>query len=174
MEENIERKFKWFWAWQDEKEESWLEDMSRHGLHLRELGVLGWYYFQRGEPGEYAYRMDFNNTQKNRSEYLQLFQDAGWQHCGRLGGWDYFRKQHKPGEVMEIYSDRESKIQKYNRLLISLIIFIPIMIVLLTSNRGEDEMAIYELARMLGLVLLVLYSIALIKIMQRMIRLKNG
>ncbi len=31
---------KWFWAWQDDKEERWLEEMSERGLHLVSPGVL--------------------------------------------------------------------------------------------------------------------------------------
>jgi Protein of unknown function (DUF2812) len=173
MEEKTVSKFKWFWAWQDDKEETWLEEMSRQGLHLQSPGLPGMYYFESGEPRDYVYRLDFNNSYKNRNEYLQIFQDAGWKHVGRLGGWDYFRKLRQPGEVMEIYSDKESKIQKYYRLLLTLIIFLPIMIVLLTSNQGEHTRTIYEIGRLLGAVLLVLYSVAMIKILQRINRLKN-
>jgi len=30
-------KIKWFWAWQDEKEEAWLSNMARDGWHLKGL-----------------------------------------------------------------------------------------------------------------------------------------
>ncbi len=174
MEAKIERKFKWFWAWQDDKEEAWLEEMSRQGLHLKATGLPGIYDFERGEPGDYAYRLDYNTSHKDRAYYLQLFQDAGWEHCGRLGGWDYFRKPRKSGELMEIFSDRESKILKFNRLLTILVIFFPILLMLLTRDRRESDIAIYEIGRMLGLVLMVLYSLAMIKIIQRIGRLKKG
>jgi hypothetical protein len=174
MEEKIMLKFNWFWAWQDDKEESWLEEMSRQGLHLQSLGLPGMYYLDPGEPRDYAYRLDFNTFRNDRANYLGIFQDAGWEHLGSLGGWDYFRKQRKPGELMEIYSDNESKIQKYNRLLLYLIIFFPIMIVLLTSGQDEDTRTIYQIGRLLGAGLLILYSIAMIKIFGRINRLKKS
>jgi len=47
MKENLIRKTKWFLPWQDHKEEVWLEEMSKQGLHFI-------YYFddcQRFDPG---------------------------------------------------------------------------------------------------------------------------
>jgi len=174
MERKIVRKFNWFWAWNDDREEAWLEEMSRQGLHLSSLGLPGFYYFVRGEPGDYAYRLDFNTTHKDRANYLALFQDAGWEHLGNLGGWEYFRKQRKPGEVMEIFTDNESKVQKYQRLLLYLIVLFPIMIVLMTSGPEESTRTIYEVVRLLGAGMLILYSIAMLKIFGRINRLKKS
>jgi hypothetical protein len=42
------RKWKLFWAWQDEKEEAWLRQMAQEGLHLKSPG-LGMYTFQPGD-----------------------------------------------------------------------------------------------------------------------------
>lgn len=173
MQPQTVRRFKWFWAWNDDREEAWLEEMSRQGLHLRSLGLPGFYYFERGEPDDYAYRLDFNTSHKDRANYLTIFNDAGWEHLGKLGGWEYFRKQRKPGEVAEIFTDTESKIQKYTRLLIYLVIFFPIMIVLLISDPGEDPRTIYQVGRMLGAVLLMLYVAAMLKIFMRINRLKK-
>jgi len=172
MERKIVRKFNWFWAWNDDREEAWLEEMSRQGLHLSSLGLPGFYYFESGEPGDYAYRLDFNTTHKDRANYLALFQDAGWEHLGNLGGWEYFRKQRKPGEVMEIFTDNESKIKKYTRLMVYLVIFFPVLFILVTSDPGEHTRTIYQIGRLLGALLLLLYSVALIKILGRISRLK--
>ncbi len=35
MNQSIVRISKWFWPWQDDKEEAWLEELSRQGLHLK-------------------------------------------------------------------------------------------------------------------------------------------
>ena len=34
MDKNQIKKTKWFWAWEDEKEEAWLSEMASEGLHL--------------------------------------------------------------------------------------------------------------------------------------------
>ena len=73
-------KFKWFWAWQDEKEEAWLHEMAKEGLHLQRMGLPGSYIFEVGEPRDDYYRMDFITDRKDYQNYLQLFKDAGWEH----------------------------------------------------------------------------------------------
>ena len=87
------RRFHWFWAWQEEKETAWLEQMSREGWHL-EAYTFGWYRFRRGEPREYLYRLDFDpDASKRRDEYLAIFRDAGWEHVLSWGSWQYFRAE---------------------------------------------------------------------------------
>lgn len=111
------RKTKWFWPWQDAQEEAWLEEMSRQGLHLKQAGLFAQYRFVQGAPQNYHYRLDFQDSlkPKNKDEYLRLFTDDGWEHLGQLGGWQYFRKLTGTGGEREIFTDNESKIQKYNR-----------------------------------------------------------
>ena len=90
--ENTIVKHKWFWAWQDDKEEEWLSDMSKQGLHLSKPGFFGRYEFEQGEPRNYVYRMDFMTGKKDQKDtYLQMFTDAGWEHLGEFGSWQYFR-----------------------------------------------------------------------------------
>lgn len=119
MTQTIVRKSKWFWPWQDDLEETWLEQMSQQGLHLKQVDIPVQYYFVQGPPQDFIYRLDFQDAlkQKNKDEYLRLFTDAGWEHLGQMGGWQYFRKLSQPGEDREIFTDAETKIQKYNRFL---------------------------------------------------------
>ena len=123
------RRFKWFWAWNDDKEEAWLREMAQQGWHLVSPNYPCVYTFLQGEPRDVAYRLDYITSKVDRGEYLQLFQDAGWEHVGEMVGWQYFRKEAKPGENPEIFTDNESKIQKYLRLFGFLIILTPIWII---------------------------------------------
>jgi hypothetical protein len=103
-------KFRWFWAWQDEDEEQWLNTMSESGFHLSSIS-LGLYSFTVGQPQHFVYRLDyqwFHNQDKQ--EYMQLFRDAGWEHVEKILAWQYFRKLVKPGENDNIYTDVSSKI----------------------------------------------------------------
>jgi hypothetical protein len=173
-------KFKWFWAWQDEKEEAWLGEMSRQGLHLRHPGVFGAYTFEQGEPTEYIYRLDFVVNARKQSDYYQLFQDAGWVHVGEMGGWQYWRKEATYGKVPEIFTDNASKIQKYQRLIGWLIIFFPIYIVLYIdhNNRLNRQVGgliglLYEVVFFLFFVIIIILIFAMIKILQRINALKR-
>ena len=119
MAQTVIRKIKWFWPWQDAQEEAWLEQMSLQGMHLRQVRRIAQYEFVSDEPTRFAYRLDFQDSlkPKNKEEYLQLFADAGWEYLGEMNGWQYFRKPLHPGESAEVFTDVESKIQKYNRFL---------------------------------------------------------
>ena len=168
---NTVTKFKWFWAWQDEKEEAWLAEMAKEGYHLENISLPGQYSFRKGEPGNYIYRLDFQALRaKDKDSYLQLFADAGWEHVGDMGGWVYFRHKLNGGEPPEIYSDLESKIGKYHRLIAYLIIFLPIMIVVLpnisdTVDRYGSFMIVLVV---LSTILMLLYAVAMVQVFRRM------
>lgn len=167
------KKFKVFWVWQDEQEEAWLREMSLQGWHLCELNFPTVYTFERGAPQDLVYRMDFIATSTKREEYLQLFNDAGWIHLGQMGGWQYFRKPNADGSAPEIYTDAESKMQKYGRLLVILIVFLPIMMINFRTVSEHAESLPGTIFWFLYLSIYLLYIFALIKIGWRVITLKK-
>ncbi|MFC1983825.1 DUF2812 domain-containing protein [Chloroflexota bacterium] len=135
MSENTIRKFKWFWPWQDEQEEAWLRRMSQQGWHLLSVGLAGIYRFQADEPCDCVYRLDYQTyKKKDEQDYLQLFSDAGWEHIGYMSNWHYFRKEVREGEAPDIFTDVESKVAKYKKVLTHLAFFAVIIIVVLSRN----------------------------------------
>jgi len=130
MAEDTIRKIKWFFPWQDEQEEAWLRSMSQGGWHLASVGLPCIYRFRAGEPRDYVYRLDYQTfPKKDRQEYQQLFRDAGWEYIGEMSAWQYFRKEVKEEEASEIFTDVESKIAKYKRILVFLWFFWIVLIV---------------------------------------------
>jgi hypothetical protein len=125
----IVKKSKWFWAWQDDKEEAWLREMARQGLHLKTPDLFGQYTFVQGEPRDVVYRFDFVTMAKKNEDYFQLFRDAGWEHVGEIGGWQYWRKEVRDGKASEIFTDSDSKVRKYQRLVGYLSLFISIFVI---------------------------------------------
>jgi len=168
-------KFKWFWAWQDEKEETWLHTMAQEGLHLQSMGLSGFYEFEIGEPRNEYYRMDYITDRKDYQNYLQLFKDAGWEHLGEMGGWQYFRTKAEGNAVPEIYTDRDSKSQKYQRLLLVLIIFLPIFTTITTRDvdRTSQFADLYLTVKLILSFFLIVYSGAMVMIFRRILQLKN-
>ena len=133
-------KYKWFWAWQDEAEENWLEEMSKQGYHLSSLGTPSFYHFTISEPKHYIYRLDYQFFhKKDKGEYLQLFRDSGWEHIGKTFAWEYFRKEANNGEVPEIYTDVESKVAKYKRILTYLGAFYIVIIAIFSTHLVLNE-----------------------------------
>jgi hypothetical protein len=137
MNDTLIRKSKWFWPWEDEKEEAWLGQMSKQGLHLSNPSAFGQYFFTRGEPRDMVYRLDFVQSNKKDDAYFQLFRDAGWEHAGEMVGWQYWRKEIRQGETPEIFTDVESKVRKYQRLVGFLaIVFLPLFMSVLNMRRA--------------------------------------
>ena len=166
------KKFHWYWAWQDEKEEAWLREQSLEGLHLKNVSFPSVYTFEEGEPTDYAYRLDYFIDRKDMPTYLQIFEDAGWEYLGEMSGWQYFRTESVDGEAPEIYTDNASKAKKYERLILYLVIFLPIYLNFFNiSNRSDaGHMQIFSVI-MHGFMLLYIY--AMIRLVTRAIRLKK-
>ncbi len=170
MAEQTIRKYKLFWAWQDDKEEAWLTEMSQQGYHLASLGFPGFYHFTVSEPRHYVYRLDYITSTKNYQNYLQLFRDAGWEHLGRMGGWQYFRTLAKEGESPEIYTDPDSKVQKYRRLLTYLIIFLPTWNFIFLRHLDSPG---YEVFQFIYFLIMVGFIVAVIQLSKRINQLKH-
>ncbi len=163
-------KIKWFWAWQDDKQVTWLEAMSGKGLHLTDIRAFGRYVFEVGEPCQVVYRMDFDRSLSKNRDYYHLIEDAGWEHVIGVLGWQYWRKNDGEGRTPELFTDIESKIQKYKRLLVSYFIPTPTLVIVMAMfkrhpGRAPQWVAVSTLV-IYGVYFLFL-MINFIKIMQR-------
>ena len=178
MAENNIRKIKWFWAWQDEKEEAWLNSMSQKGWHLFSVGLPCIYRFQVGESRDYVYRLDYQiHRKEDQQDYLQLFSDAGWEHVGQMSGWHYFRKEAKEEETMEIFTDVESKVTKYKRLLTYLTFFVVIQAICLVTfvNNvwSDNPYSWWGIIRAISLLVPLIMGILMYAIIKLMLRIRQ-
>jgi hypothetical protein len=110
-----------FFAWEDEKEEQWLQKMAAEGWRLEYVAPYV-YKFQRSTPEDVVYRLDYKLTlDKDYAEYLNLFRDSGWQLFATFSNWHYFRINPQNNEIPEIYNSGRAKAEKYRRLLFVLL-----------------------------------------------------
>ena len=175
MAENTIRKIKWFWPWQDEQEEAWLRSMSQKGWHLLSVGLAGIYRFRAGEQRDYVYRLDYQTfPKKDKQEYQQLFRDAGWEHIGERSSWQqYFRKEAREGETPEIFTDIESKVAKYKRVLAFLAFFVVIEIAILPNIWSDYPYSWWIIIRVISLPVVGGLMYAIIKLMLRIKQLRR-
>lgn len=166
------KEFHWFWAWDDEKEEAYLREMALDGWHFKSVTFPGNYTFEKGEPRNDFYRLDILSNYKDKDNYLQLFEDAGWSHVGEYGSWQYFRKTAPQGETPEIFTDNESKQKKYSRILGFLIIFFPIYSIML-NDLHKAEGRFYEIATFVFFLFMLLYAYAMLMLIRRISQLKK-
>lgn len=126
---------KWFWIWDFEKEEKWLNKMSAKGLQLTGVGFCR-YTFNEGIPEEYNYKLEMLNGWPENSEnesYIRFLEETGVEHIGNMLRWAYFRKKTSQGEF-QLFSDLNSKIAYLKRMLNLLLIIFPFLIINLISN----------------------------------------
>lgn len=173
METRKIRKFKFFMVWQDDREEAWLSEMARSGLHLKSYNGFGVYTFEPGEPRNDIYRLDYLTVQgEERQHYLQLFKDAGWEHIQAVGGWQYFRKSPGVDGPNEIFTDNASKILKYSRLRPVLII-IGVITLANVSRIIKVEGLFFQIAGFISFAISILFLVTLIKVWLRIEQLKR-
>lgn len=109
--------FKWFWSDQDQEQEAWLGEMAQRGLHLQDVELLCRYTFASGPAAASVYRMDTRDKAK-RADYLQLMEDAGWELVTTSDTWAYWRHSAAQGRQLAIFTDVESKLAQYKRVLL--------------------------------------------------------
>ena len=96
---------KWFWVWEFEKEEQWLNTMAQSGWVLDGVGFAT-YHFIACEPGEYTVRLEMHDRDDN---YVSFMEECGAEYVGRMGMWMFFRKKTADG-TFDIFSDIDSRI----------------------------------------------------------------
>ncbi|MCP4358077.1 MAG: DUF2812 domain-containing protein, partial [Chloroflexi bacterium] len=122
---------------------------------------------------DYVYRLDYFFNRKDMDGYLQIFGDAGWDYMGEMGGWQYFRQEAVNGEAPEIYTDNESKSKKYQRIMLFLIIFLPIMMnSIIMINRGSDSSFPKMIAFVMGMLML-LFVYGMVRLLLRITQLRK-
>lgn len=114
-----------------------IADYEREAVFLGEMHAKGWklrkvsysillvavkYTFEKCQPEQVSYQLDFYPMQNSeRTSYLQLFKDCGWEHIIDFNGFSYFRKLHSGIELdteFEIYNDATGKLAMVKRILI--------------------------------------------------------
>jgi len=102
----IKKVTRWWWAWNFDKEEEWLNNMANNGYAL--VGAKWIFYqFEKAEPGEYIIRIEYH---KDSLEYVHFMEELGAERVAHYMGWNYYRRQSRLGEF-DLFSDLKSKIE---------------------------------------------------------------
>jgi hypothetical protein len=173
--------FKVIFVWQDEKEEAWLHEMAAQGWHLLSVAPFV-YIFSAGSPENVVYRLDYKLTiDKDYAEYEQIFCDSGWELVCRMSNWHYYRIKPENDQMPEIYDSNRAKAQKYRRLMLGLIVFLPILVILgnpalsrSVSNAEGSLAVIYGVALVIRLLLMLLFIVVILKLLGKIKKLESG
>lgn len=131
MSKNTKKQFKYFTIADQKKEEEYLRKMHNEGWKLVRISGLGMFHFEKCEPEDVVYQLDFDpKSNENKSEYIKMFSDCGWEYIQDFVGYSYFRKpcSEMNGEE-SIFNDAESKTAMLQRVIKTKIA--PLMIIFL-------------------------------------------
>ncbi|MGN0324067.1 MAG: DUF2812 domain-containing protein [Oliverpabstia sp.] len=96
-------------------ETKWLNEMSEQGWAMKSF-FAGFYSFERCEPGQYMYQVDFGNRFFSVSEeYREFMQETGVEIVQSWGFWIILRKKAGEG-AFELYTDVDSTIEHYTKI----------------------------------------------------------
>lgn len=98
--------YKWWFVWDFEKEERWLNEMAADGWKLCGVGFSK-YEFEKSEPGEYSIRIQFDQAN---------VADPDVELVGKCTRWYYYAK-HVDNGPFELMNDIDSKISHLSRII---------------------------------------------------------
>ncbi len=102
---------RWFWVWDFEKEERWLNAMALQGWTLDRVGFCK-YEFIRTEAEAYTVRLEMREKD---ACYTAFMKETGAEYIGRVAKWTYYRKKAELG-AFDIFSDIDSRIAHLDRI----------------------------------------------------------
>ncbi len=93
----------------------WLNEMAGQGWALKRFAA-GFYSFEKCNPGQYIYQVDFGNKLFSVSEdYRDFMNDTGIEIVQTWGYWVILRKEASGG-AFELYTDTDSSIEHYSKI----------------------------------------------------------
>lgn len=119
MTKQHKRELKFFTVPQWQEEQDYLRRRHREGWRFTGLHGLV-YHFESCIPEDVVYQLDFNpEGRAHKAEYIQMFQDCGWEYLQDAFGYSYFRKPTAAmtGGEEEIFCDDASRLDMMRRVL---------------------------------------------------------
>jgi len=165
MKQQKETKF--FTIFQHEQEQEYLRTKHKKGWKFLKVTGLGTYHFEECEPEDVVYQLDYNKEgQAHKDEYIQMFQDCGWEYLMDFYGYSYFRKPvaEMNGEE-EIFCDDESRLEMMNRVYKGRLIPLLVLFFLALVPQFVMAVSIYKdtlLAIFLATIIIVYFVIFIV------------
>ncbi len=143
---------KWWWSWSADRIEAYLEDMARKGWRLTDAG-FGMMNFKFRKDSEQTVRYVFDYNNKADDEYLTILQDAGWERISSSAGWILWRQEYED-ERPELFTDRQSLIDRNKRILWLICAMAMMQIPIVTMNIVDRD---YSDHRFVSIAVLIIY-----------------
>ena len=139
---NRKKVVRWWWVWDFEKEERWLNSMAAEGWVLDSISFTT-YYFVQCEPGEYVIRLEMRGTDE---EYRHFMEEMGAEFVDNRFKWQYYRRKAEYG-TFDLYSDIDSRLEHLSRIarMLKIIGFANILIGVMNTFKLSNGLPIINL-----------------------------
>lgn len=137
------RKFKLYFD--KDKETDWLNEMAAQGWAMTGF-FAGLYTFDKCEPGQYVYQVDFSDRFGHVSEsYRELMKDMEIEILQCWGYWVLLRREASAGPF-ELYTDVDSQIEHYKKILrmfkaVTILEMLCLFMVTASASLGHDAVS---------------------------------
>ena len=133
---DVKKEFRWFSITEYEKEAEYLRRRHKEGWKFKKVTFPGIYTFEKCDPQDVVYQLDYNpDGVKEQEEYIQMFEDCGWEYLMNFAGYTYFRKPAASMEKEEsIFCDDQSRLELLNRIFRGRIIPLMLLFVAMLLN----------------------------------------
>ena len=170
MNRALKKEIKFFLLPDYEKEEEYLTEMHRTGWKLKNVSYGSVYIFEKCEPENVVYRLDFaEDKDKDMQSYIAMFREYGWEYMQDVNGYSYFRKKidklADQDQDAELFSDNESRLAMMKniinqKLMPVWVIFMGILIpnFVKAMMHGFDHLPFHTILTVLFVFLFVGYS----------------
>ena len=138
---------KWFWVWEFDREEKWLNEMAMRGWALDSVGFAK-YSFAESEPGEYSVRLEMLENPPDSAQgqdYIDFVEETGAEYIGNCMKWVYFRKKVEDG-AFDLFSDIDSRILHMERIGRPLIVIALANLLIGISNLRLNDIGLINIA----------------------------
>lgn len=116
--------------------ESWLSDMAKNGLYLKNVGAI-FAEFTKAEPKQIRYRVDVSQNRRVTPEQKTMYSESGWEYVTSYGDFNIFSSLDEVG-TPELHTDPAEQAytlsyldKKFAKCAIAITILIILIIVLL-------------------------------------------
>lgn len=128
---NVKTVWHWWWGWNTEKMENWLEKMENEGWDLIKVDFAQFRFtFKKGTSKKVKYCFDFPSYVND--SYFEIFKEDGWEIMdNKMGPWFIWRKSYE-NERPNIYTDTKSLIERIKRQIRTVIFGIAVTLILIS------------------------------------------
>lgn len=109
MNKRYKKILNWGLAFDEDRVLKRMGSLAEKGWILKRMTMLK-YTFEKEEPKQLIYSMDYSDLKEDGEEYFNLFKNSGWRHMCSYGPFHFFSAAIG---TVPIYTDRESYLNKY-------------------------------------------------------------